>query len=176
MSGVPKYSVGEKYGLLTIIEDTGQRRKNGGGVVWKCQCDCGNIVLRSQDTIHQSLIRGFVISCGCKRSKAIGQREKNNPVRIEKARESLGQIDGTTMVGIGEQKLRKNNTSGVRGVSWSKRDKKWRARIMIRRTDISKLFETKEQAIEYRKYLEEVYYEPVKQKFYEQKRGERNEL
>ena len=174
MSGTPKCNVGEKYGHLTILEDTGKRKKYGQ-VVWKCQCDCGNIVFRGQDSLYESLIGGYTISCGCKRSREIGQREKDNPVRKDKARKSLGQIDGTTMVGIGEQKLRKNNTSGVRGVGYDKQKKRWRARLMLRRSEISKYFDTKEQAIEYRKYLEQVYYDPIKQKFEEHEREEQNE-
>lgn len=170
MSGIAKYHVGDKYGSLTLIEDTGQRT-NSGGVIWKCQCECGNIVHRQQDMIHQSLVKGCVISCGCKRDKSIGQREKDNKIRIEKAREGLGMIDGTTMVGIGEQKIRKNNSSGVRGVSYDGKRGYWRARLMLKRTEYSGQFKTKEEAIAYRKYLEEVYYEPVKEK-YEQMRKE----
>ena len=170
MSGVPKMHVNDKYGYLTLIEDTGERRSQGN-VIWKCKCDCGNIVHRSSDSLVQSLTKGCVISCGCKKDKSIGQRLKDDPERIEKARESLGQFEGTTMQGIGEQKIRKNNTSGIRGVAYDGKHGYWRARIMIARKEHSGCFQTKEEAIAYRKYLEDVYYEPVKERFKE--RGEK---
>ena len=170
MSGVPKYNVGDKYGYLTLIEDTGMRRQNGN-VIWKCQCECGNIVHRSSDSINQSLIKRCVISCGCKKDKSVGQRLKNDPVRIEKARESLGQFEGTTMVGISDQKLQKNNTSGYRGVSYNGKRNIWRARLMLARKEYCGEFKTKEEAIAYRKYLEDVYYEPVKER-YKAERGQ----
>lgn len=34
--------IGNKYNLLTILEDTGKRYR--GLVIYKCRCDCGNIV------------------------------------------------------------------------------------------------------------------------------------
>ena len=34
--------IGQKFGLLTVLEDSHKRGSNGG-IIWKCQCDCGNI-------------------------------------------------------------------------------------------------------------------------------------
>jgi len=49
----------QKFGLLTALEPVEQR--NHGCVVWKCQCDCGNIkYVRSS-----CLVDGMVKSCGC---------------------------------------------------------------------------------------------------------------
>lgn len=166
MSGLPKNHVGDKCGYLTLIEDTGERT-NGGNVVWKCQCECGNIVHRTQDSLMQSIVKGCNISCGCQRDKSVGQRLKDDPIRKAKSLESLGQIDGTTMQGIGEQKLRRNNTSGVRGVGYDGKHGYWRARIMIAGKEHCGCFHTKEEAIAYRKYLEDVYYEPIKERFRE---------
>lgn len=36
---------GSQFGKLTVIEMTNERAKNGGSVLYKCQCDCGNIEL-----------------------------------------------------------------------------------------------------------------------------------
>ena len=168
MSGIPEAQIGDRYGYLTIIADTGRRSKNGD-VIWKFQCECGNIINRRFDSIKQSLIGGYVISCGCKISKAIGKREADNPVRKERALEAICPIDGTTMQGIGEQKIRCNNTSGVRGVSYDAKRGYWRARLTLARKEYSGQFKTKEQAIAYRKYLEEKYYEPIKEKYKESK-------
>lgn len=51
---------GKHFGKLTVIEDSTYR--NGGKhVLWKCQCDCGNITyVRTSD-----LIQNRIISCGC---------------------------------------------------------------------------------------------------------------
>ena len=168
MSGIPKMQIGDKYGYLELVEDSGRRTKNGD-VVWKCVCDCGNIVHRSTGVIMRSLIQGCVISCGCKRDKSIGKRLAFDKDRIDKARESLGQIDGTTMQGIDRKNLNKNNKSGVRGVCFKTREKRWQADITLRGKTIErKTFKNKEEAIAWRKYLEEKYFDPIKEKFNQQ--------
>lgn len=51
---------GEKYGLLTPLEPTDKRLSSS--IVWKCQCDCGNITYVSVDNLRgQNPVR----SCGC---------------------------------------------------------------------------------------------------------------
>lgn len=165
MSGIPKMQIGDKYGYLTIIEDSGRRDKNGN-VIWKCQCDCGNLIFRRADVITRSLIMGCTISCGCKRDKSVGKRLAFDKNRIDKAREGLGQIDGTTMQGIDRKSMNKNNKSGVRGVCFKTREQKWQADITLRGKSVGReLFKTKEEAIKWRKYLEETYYEPIKEKY-----------
>lgn len=49
---------GQKFGRLTVLEEAGRRN---GAVLWKCQCDCGNIT--EVRTGH--LRRGAIVSCGC---------------------------------------------------------------------------------------------------------------
>lgn len=49
---------GLKYGKLTVIEKT-DKRDAGGSVVWRCKCDCGNII----DVSGNALTRQK--SCGC---------------------------------------------------------------------------------------------------------------
>lgn len=50
---------GQHFGILVALEPTNQRYNSS--VVWKCQCDCGNITyVRSN-----SLLSGSTISCGC---------------------------------------------------------------------------------------------------------------
>ena len=51
---------GERFGMLTAIEPT-EERKNSGSTVWRCQCDCGGTVYAS---LHQ-LQSGYRKSCGC---------------------------------------------------------------------------------------------------------------
>ena len=54
-----KNLTGQKFGNLTALEPTNERNRNQ--VVWKCQCDCGNIHYAPS----AELIRGKVRSCGC---------------------------------------------------------------------------------------------------------------
>ena len=54
--------VGQKFNRLTVLEDTG-KRNSGGNVIWKCQCECGNI----KEVVGSDLKRNRVKSCGCLR-------------------------------------------------------------------------------------------------------------
>ena len=77
--GPIKNRIGERFGKLTVIEDTGKREN--GKVVWKCQCDCGNFC----EVSSNSLITGNTKSCGCLRHTSIGEDEieqilKNNNI------------------------------------------------------------------------------------------------
>lgn len=54
---------GNKYGLLTVIEEIG--RDKDGRVLWKCLCTRGN----EKITLGKSLRQGLVLSCGCLHSK-----------------------------------------------------------------------------------------------------------
>lgn len=61
---------GQKFGMLTALEPTGQRQ--GKTIVWKFQCDCGNIIFRPKNNVTG----GNTSSCGClKKANA----KYNNP-------------------------------------------------------------------------------------------------
>ncbi len=51
---------GQRFGKLTVIEPT-EKRADGGNVVWKCHCDCGN----DAEVSWSRLRKGQVRSCGC---------------------------------------------------------------------------------------------------------------
>lgn len=55
---------GQKYGMLTVIEEA-QVDKKYGGLYWKCKCDCGNETIVSSNALRT----GDTISCGCLSSK-----------------------------------------------------------------------------------------------------------
>ena len=57
--GVIKDLTGQKFGSLTVLEITNERRNRQ--VVWKCQCDCGNITY----VVGQALRSLHTTSCGC---------------------------------------------------------------------------------------------------------------
>lgn len=50
---------GFRSGMLTAIEYTG--KKQGGGAIWKCQCDCGNF----REVWIGNLSNQHTQSCGC---------------------------------------------------------------------------------------------------------------
>lgn len=54
-----KNIIGHKYGRLTVLEPIG--RTNNGTIIYKCQCDCGNIHHASTNSLTQYTIK----SCGC---------------------------------------------------------------------------------------------------------------
>lgn len=106
---------GKHFGRLTAVEPT-EKRDGSGNVIWRCKCDCGKESFQPASLLKQ----GRVTSCGCKR--------KENDVLKNK----LDYVDNTCVQFISNTgKLRKDNTSGVRGVSLH--NGKWRARISFRK-------------------------------------------
>lgn len=55
----PPISEGSRFGRLTVLCDSGERKN--GYKVWKCRCDCGNEILVDKRTLE----RGTVSDCGC---------------------------------------------------------------------------------------------------------------
>ena len=50
---------GQRFGMLTAIERTGEKRH--GCNLWRCKCDCG----RETEVVTSALISGNTRSCGC---------------------------------------------------------------------------------------------------------------
>lgn len=61
--------IGNKYGRLTVLSDSGKR--NNREIVWECRCDCGN----THYVPGTSLRRGSTKSCGCLKKEL----EDNSP-------------------------------------------------------------------------------------------------
>ena len=55
-----KNLAGMRFGRLVAIEPT-EKRAQSGGIIWKCQCDCGNEAL----AVSTQLTQGYKKSCGC---------------------------------------------------------------------------------------------------------------
>lgn len=55
-----KSLVGQRFGKLVVLEMLEERNKYGR-IVYRCRCDCGNIV----DVLGNSLALGHTSSCGC---------------------------------------------------------------------------------------------------------------
>lgn len=54
---------GKRFGRLTVLEFVANDKRYSH---WKCTCDCGNIVIRSQQTL---VYKGYIVSCGCRTHK-----------------------------------------------------------------------------------------------------------
>ena len=52
--------IGQKFGLLTVVDYTNKNRH--GSALWKCQCECGNICYATTEGLRV----GDNVSCGCR--------------------------------------------------------------------------------------------------------------
>ena len=62
--------VGKKFGKLTVIKDSGKRKKSRE-VIWECLCDCGNI----KEAPTHALKSGITTSCGCETKNKYKKRK-----------------------------------------------------------------------------------------------------
>lgn len=98
---------GQRFGRLTVSEMTDQRRKSS--VMWRCLCDCGNIVIAASGDLRT----GHTRSCGCLK------------LEILKARVTKHGASGTRLYMIWQEMIarchRQENVSfkfyGARGIS-----------------------------------------------------------
>ena len=79
---------GQKYGKLTVKEGFNAKDLGyaGGGVYWRCECECGGERLaRTHDLIH-----GHIKSCGCYKDETMREikrvLEKDGMAQLEKFR------------------------------------------------------------------------------------------
>lgn len=60
---------GLRLGKLTVLEPTEERSR--GAVVWKCRCDCGNVI-----TVESRRLKpGAIYSCGCEQPPDLPGRD-----------------------------------------------------------------------------------------------------
>lgn len=71
-----------KFGLLTALCPTAERRNNH--VVWEFRCDCGNTVYRALTSVKYSANKGITPNCGCVGKARIAERERRDAERWEK--------------------------------------------------------------------------------------------
>lgn len=139
---------GRRFGKLTALEATSERRN--GSVVWICQCDCGNQI----QVPCNLLTSGNVKSCGC--------LKRDN----QRALEGLNYVDETRIESIESRKLRKDNTSGHTGVQRFRN--KWRACITFqKKTHYLGTFDHYEDAVKARTEAEEKYFGAFLKHYYE---------
>lgn len=64
-----KDETGKKYGKLKVLCPIERRQVSNGCIIWKCECDCGNITY----VCGNNLRFGRVKSCGCTHKKKKGE-------------------------------------------------------------------------------------------------------
>ena len=141
---------GQKRGKLTAIRYTGE--KINGHAVWEWRCECGATVIKSIQTV------GAKKSTMCPACASKLKAEQAFRMQSDKRDPKTGMMPGAVR-GILEGKTFCNNSSGVRGVTWYARGKKWRARVEINgKTRTVGHFDTIAEAAEARKKaVEEIY-------------------
>lgn len=134
-----KELIGKRFGRLVVIEREGKDKRHPHLI---CNCDCGNQI--SVNVEH--LLTGRSKSCGC--------------LRTEKT------FVETTSLNTINSKLRSDNTSGVRGVTWCKSKNKWNAHIGFKKKKYNLGYYTNIQdAIKVRKNAEEELFKPILEKY-----------
>lgn len=132
---------------LLFLEPSGYKN---GKVIWKCKClKCGRICNR---TISKAKEVG---TCGNHRDgKTLNENRKKRT-----------QVDGTIVQTL-TQKVSKNNTSGIKGVSFDKTRKLWVAQIGFQGKNYSLgKFKKIEDAEKARKDAEDRFFKPIIDKY-----------
>ena len=115
---------GQRRDHLTAIRPTGEMSDRGA--VWVWRCDCGRETERGIDSVGSE--RGGSTMCrACarelKRRQAAAMAD--GIVRTE----SGASVEAVEAIRAG--KLPRNNSSGIRGVHWHSRIRKWNARVSV---------------------------------------------
>lgn len=140
---------GIRFGRLKVIERAGSDKYKKP--MWKCKCDCGNEII----ALGNCLKLGSIQSCGCLRKELAAKSATKN---IEKAHKK---IDGVAICQI-NRKISSNSKTGINGVTYSKRDKKYCASMRYAGKSFSLgSFSDLESAIAARKEAEELLYKPL---------------
>ncbi|WP_082620317.1 AP2 domain-containing protein [Secundilactobacillus collinoides] len=137
---------GHRIGRLVVIKRAG--KLSNGNITWFCQCDCGN-----QCVVDGHLLRtGRTLSCGCIRKQRSRELIRNNP----KTRQYIGNwkpLEKTWHPRATDR--RKNNSSGITGVSYDQKQHRWIARLYFKgRYVLNKTFDNKANAVEARRQAE----------------------
>lgn len=124
--------IGNVYGRLTVVSDTGKRAHSRESV-YLCQCSCGNSVEVRSGLLSQDKKK----SCGCLYNET---RTKD----VERLNNSKRYINGIH-IGAFDERSNKNNTSGFKGVS--KHGTGYRAKITVKgKVHLGRTRATKEEA------------------------------
>ena len=143
---------GQRFGKLTALAPA---ENIGGCTAWLCRCDCGQETV----VITKRLRDGHRTSCGC------DNENFGKPPNVA-GRASLTYVEGTCVEMIQSDTVRRNNTSGVPGVDWLTRKRRWRASICFKGVRRSLgTFENFDDAVEARKRAEAELHQPFLEKY-----------
>lgn len=151
---------GQKFNRLTVLGT-----EPGNSAVVICRCDCGKIVKKSKNNVK----RGLTKSCGCFKSQVSSATAK----RVFADTIELSKKYGTNFGIIENKKPRRDNTSGIKGVSYDKHAGVWvayvylngRRKVVGRSVDINRAaMARKEAELEYYQPLIEAKNEEIKDK------------
>lgn len=97
--------IGKRFGRLTVIAPTTKREATNGNIIWKCQCDCGNVTYVNS----ASLRRGLTQSCGCLRNEKVSATKKSNKYIKNKKSYTVFDENGNKFIIDLEDKKKINN-------------------------------------------------------------------
>ena len=127
---------GQQFGNLKVLQRVEGKRSAERSIIWQCQCICGNIV----EIPANHLTKGFYTSCGCQRTKRLMEVNQY--------------IDGTSLRMVYSDTVRKDNTSGCKGVY--QKNGRWAARIQYKgKRYYLGTYDRMEEAVKVRKEAEE---------------------
>lgn len=112
---------GERRGHLTALSATSHRRN--GATIWAWRCDCGAVVFKPISGV------GSGLSTMCPACARRLKSEQASAMAASVQRDSETNMIPAALESLRAGKLTRNNTSGVRGVSWHNGSRKWVARI-----------------------------------------------
>lgn len=120
---LPKSGIepGMVFGRLRVIELGKSDKKHSYTYLCECSCPKHTRIYVRRDR----LLDGTTTSCGCVHDELFCEK-------IQSAH-ALNYVNNTSVNKLTTDLLQKNNTSGVRGVSWHKGNKKWCARVMYQK-------------------------------------------
>ena len=157
--------IGKKFDRLTAIECIREKKEHRGNI-WKCQCECGNII----NVSASDLLSGRVKSCGC----LAKDHHYNRGKELSEWAKTSCSVDGTNPYSF-KTKIPKNNTSGVKGVIWDKKRGMWRAQIVFKgKNYYLGRYSKKEDAIKARKKAENSMFGEFLKWYYENYKKEKN--
>lgn len=146
---------GQQFNHLTVIRDSGERDTHKA-ILWECKCVCGKTTLVRGNDLKYNKIK----SCGCKRSK---EQSKAGKKHVDSILETM--VEGTNLAVL-NNKLPKNNKSGIKGVFWVTSKQKWKATITFQnKAYYLGMFDDINKAAEARKEAEEKFFNPVLEKY-----------
>lgn len=142
------------YGRLKVISRSDKTLN--GHQYWRCECECGAI----KDISGQNLKSGRILSCGCYFSEMKKTMKKAHDWSAK------NDLKESTRLSLLNDTIYSDNTSGYKGVSWKKQEKKWVARIGFQGKAIHLgYFVNKQDAINARLEAEEKYFKPILEKY-----------